>query len=54
MRASQFTKKEDNNKYKYSICINDLDYEGFEKIINDHLNVELKKKFRSCNCQDIY
>tara|TARA_B100000902_G_scaffold96680_1_gene99352 strand:- start:200 stop:1081 length:882 start_codon:yes stop_codon:yes gene_type:complete len=36
-------KKEDNNKYKYSICINDLDYEGFEKIINDHLNVELKK-----------
>ena len=36
-------KKEDNNKYKYSICINDLDYEGFEKIINNHLNADLKR-----------
>tara|TARA_B100001057_G_scaffold460429_1_gene511489 strand:+ start:300 stop:1181 length:882 start_codon:yes stop_codon:yes gene_type:complete len=36
-------KKEDNNKYKYSICINDLDYKVFEKIISEHLSVDLNK-----------
>ena len=30
-------KKEDENKYKYSICINDLSFEDFKKRIYKHL-----------------
>ena len=36
-------KKEDKNKYKYSICINDLSYEDFKERINKHINAELNK-----------
>ena len=36
-------KKEDKNKYKYSICINDLNYTDFKKKIDEYINVELNK-----------
>ena len=36
-------KKEEENIYKYSICINNLSYEIFEKRIQKHIKAKLKK-----------
>ena len=36
-------KKEEKEKFKYSICINKLNFKDFEERINKHLEAELKK-----------
>ena len=36
-------KKEEEEKFKYSICINELNFKDFEERINKHLEAELKK-----------
>jgi len=36
-------KKEEREKFKYSICINNLNFKDFEERINKHLEAELKK-----------
>ena len=36
-------KKEDNDNYKYSICINDLSFEDFKKRILEHISADLDR-----------
>ena len=36
-------KKEDNDVYKYSICINDLSFEDFKKRILEHISADLDR-----------
>ena len=36
-------KEEENDKYKYSICINNLNFEEFKKRINEHMKSELSR-----------
>ena len=36
-------KKEDNDNYKYSICINDLSFDNFKKRIQEHISADLNK-----------
>ena len=36
-------KEEESDKYKYSICINNLDFEEFKKRINEHMKSELSR-----------
>ena len=36
-------KKEEEEKFKYSICINKLNFKNFEERINKHIKAELKK-----------
>ena len=36
-------KKENNDNYKYSICINDLSFDDFKKRIQEHINADLDK-----------
>ena len=37
-------KKEEKEKFKYSICINKLNFKDFEERINKHLEAELKRE----------
>ena len=36
-------KKEEKDKFKYSLCINSLDYENFEKKIKEYVDAHLEK-----------
>ena len=36
-------KKEDNDNYKYSICINDLSFDDFKKRILEHISADLDR-----------
>ena len=36
-------KKEEDDKFKYSICINKLNFDDFKKKIHEYTEVELKK-----------
>ena len=36
-------KKEDNDNYKYSICINDLSFDNFKKRIQEHISADLDR-----------
>ena len=36
-------KEEDNDKYKYSICINDLNFDNFKKRILEHITADLDR-----------
>ena len=36
-------KKEDHDKYKYSICINDLSFDDFKKRIHEHISADLDR-----------
>ena len=38
-------KKEEKEKFKYSICINELNFKDFEERINKYIDAELKKNF---------